>query len=379
MVEHAAVNRVVVGSSPTSGANTAWKIRAPTSADLPPRTTSVLSPEGWSDACKALADAANALSRVASALGGSRPPDPAPLTHSPAPHPPDTTVGVIQAINELIVSKTRAGRSDEYIRQLRHCYTLFSRGLSRRPLASITVAEIDAFLARCQGAPRTRKGRIQYLRVLFGFGMRRGYCSTDPASAVDFPTQSSEPPGIHTPEQVTGILEAARAWSPRLTRVLAIRYFAGLRAAEIARLDEGDIGPKYIVIPAAKAKTRSRRLVTIQPNLAKWLELGGTLPGQTCEQQIWELSRKTGIPWPRNVARHSFVSYHLAAFGSASQTALQAGHTESVLFAHYREVVTPEAAAQFWAIVPTAASSTPASSSIGSPGNATSPVGSDLA
>jgi hypothetical protein len=44
----------------------------------------------------------------------------------------------------LIVAKMKAGKSDGYIRQLRHCYTLFSMGSSRRPLASITVSEIEA-------------------------------------------------------------------------------------------------------------------------------------------------------------------------------------------------------------------------------------------
>jgi hypothetical protein len=37
---------------------------------------------------------------------------------------------------------------------------------------------------------------------------------------------------------------------------------------------------------------------------------------------------------------------------SASQTALEAGHTEVVLFRHYREVVTPDQAAEFWAVLP---------------------------
>jgi hypothetical protein len=58
------------------------------------------------------------------------------------------------------------------------------------------------------------------------------------------------------------------------------------------------------------------------------------------------------VPWPSNVTRHSFCSYHLAQFGSASKTALEAGHSEAMLFAHYREVVSPAEAAAFWQIRP---------------------------
>jgi integrase len=253
-----------------------------------------------------------------------------------------------------LILKARSGRSDQYLRQLRHCFALFARGRAKRPLASITTPEIEEWLAEIGVSPRTVKGRLQYLRLLFSWAQRRNYCPRNPAAAVDIPTQSHEAPGIHTTAQVQQILDAARAWSPRLTRVLAIRYFAGLRAAEVARMDESDIGPKYITVPAHKAKTRQRRLVTIQPALRAWLDLGGELPGQTCEQQIWELVRKINVPWPRNCTRHSWVSYHLAQFGSAANTAMEAGHSEAMLYAHYRALVTPEAAAEFWAILPSA-------------------------
>jgi len=48
------------------------------------------------------------------------------------------------------------------------------------------------------------------------------------------------------------------------------------------------------------------------------------------------------------------VSYHLAEWQSASKTALEAGHTEQILFNHYRELVTKEDAKEFWSITPTA-------------------------
>ncbi|MGH7939455.1 MAG: hypothetical protein ACREE6_09250 [Limisphaerales bacterium] len=67
----------------------------------------------------------------------------------------------------------------------------------------------------------------------------------------------------------------------------------------------------------------------------------------------------TGLEWPQNVARHSFCSYHLARFKSASETALEAGHSEAMLFQNYRslltpcgKLVTPDLAAEYWGIVP---------------------------
>jgi len=108
----------------------------------------------------------------------------------------------------------------------------------------------------------------------------------------------------------------------------------------------------FIEVTAAKSKTRRRRLVTIQPALASWLALGGVLPLGDVNTRLWKLTSALASPWPRNVTRHSFVSYHLAGFGSAGKTALEAGHTEQILFNHYREIVTAEQAAAFWAIRP---------------------------
>jgi hypothetical protein len=64
------------------------------------------------------------------------------------------------------------------------------------------------------------------------------------------------------------------------------------------------------------------------------------------------VARLSGAPWPANVTRHSFVSYHLAAFENAGKTALEAGHSEAMLFAHYRAVVTETTALEFWALRP---------------------------
>ncbi len=61
------------------------------------------------------------------------------------------------------------------------------------------------------------------------------------------------------------------------------------------------------------------------------------------------------IDWSDNAMRHSFVSYRLAATENAAQTALESGHDQAVLFAHYRELVRPKEAERFWSIKPDAA------------------------
>jgi len=64
--------------------------------------------------------------------------------------------------------------------------------------------------------------------------------------------------------------------------------------------------------------------------------------------------RAAGVSnWPANGLRHSFASYHLAAFRDPRELALEMGHTRSeITFRHYRELVRPAEAERFWKIAP---------------------------
>jgi hypothetical protein len=56
--------------------------------------------------------------------------------------------------------------------------------------------------------------------------------------------------------------------------------------------------------------------------------------------------------WPSNALRHSFGSYHLAQFKDAAALALQMGNSPAMIFRHYRELVRPKDAAEYWALKP---------------------------
>jgi integrase len=134
---------------------------------------------------------------------------------------------------------------------------------------------------------------------------------------------------------------------------LAIGLFAGVRPLEIQRLQQQDITDRYIEITAAKAKTRKRRLVSLSDNLKEWIALGGDLPLTNKPKRLARVLHMAGLKWKPDIMRHSFASYHLAMYRSADKTAFELGHRDSkMLFAHYRELVTQEAAESYWSIRP---------------------------
>jgi integrase len=269
-----------------------------------------------------------------------------------APPPPVAPRRTIQELgNEFLVSKARTGKSPRYLLNMRSMFTIFFRGRMLRPVHTITAAEIENW-ASGKWCPRTKRNMITNARILFSFAQRRGYVSSNPATALDLPPRDNKPVTIQTPEEVRAIMLTAQRTDVDIMRLLAVQYFGGLRSAEAHKLEESEIGPRYIEIKAHKCKTRRRRLVLITPTLRAWLNAGGKLPVMNVWKRLVTVKRGSGQPFPANAARHSFCSYHFAHHGSAAKTALEAGHSEAMLFAHYRELVTPETAAEFWAITP---------------------------
>lgn len=56
--------------------------------------------------------------------------------------------------------------------------------------------------------------------------------------------------------------------------------------------------------------------------------------------------------WPKDVLRHSCASYLLALKRDAQAVALELGNSPTILFKHYRELVSQEQARRFWNLIP---------------------------
>lgn len=260
-----------------------------------------------------------------------------------------------EAINEFLTVKARANVSDRYLRTLRVSLCSFAAGRTHQLLHQVSHTEIEKWIYGMEVRPKTMKGYLGDVRTLYHWASRRGYVTTCPPDAVELPSSDTKhlAPTLHTPEEVRAVLESLRQSDLDVMRHIAIRYFSGVRSAETHRLTEANILSEQglIEVPALKAKTRSRRLVTIQPCLAAWLALGGTLRN-LCPENVRQKIRLSGVEWKHNVTRHSFVSNHYAAFGDAKKTAREAGHTEEILFTNYRALRTEDQGKAYFAIFP---------------------------
>src|SRR5208282_2859929 len=118
---------------------------------------------------------------------------------------------------------------------------------------------------------------------------------------------------------------------------ISLGLFAGLRSAELMRLDGKDVkfDDRAVVVGQQVAKRRSRRVLEMCDALYAWLSPLKPLDGPIVDVKQFrdnmdELRKAAKLEsWPLNGLRHSFGSYHLAFYGDAIKTAQQMGHHSS--------------------------------------------------
>jgi integrase len=262
------------------------------------------------------------------------------------------------AIQKLLAAKKADRMSARYLKDLRNRLDRFGACFGERKIASLSGAEIADWLRDLSLAPLTRNTFYLRLSALFSFAVEQRWVSENPLSRSMRAKVVGSEPGILSPEQFSGLLSNA---SFETLPYWAIGGFAGLRSAELSRLEWSDIDFEggLIEITPRKSKTASRRHVTIQPALKAWFEpyrdqSNGLICPLNLRVKLEADRERAGITeWPSNALRHSFASYHLAHFKNSAELAHEMGHSDSELvFQHYRQRVKPAVAKLWWSILP---------------------------
>jgi integrase len=276
------------------------------------------------------------------------------IAHGKPMHPKP----IDKAILECVSAKVLAGKRRIYTQKLRNHLDSFRNDLGEAiECHKITRHQIESWAWKGQGEtkvkPVTARGRVIDVGTLFAFCLKRRWCLLNPVAEMEPILLENKPPGIHAVEQVEKFLKhcLCHEHGKNVICYVALGYFGGLRPTEALRLtaDNIDLNSKLINVEADKAKTRRRRLIPINDTLAAWLNISNTPNCVNWRRKF--LAVKAGFPWPHDVLRHSFCSYGLPKFG-AQKIAEWAGHSETILFAHYRERVKPADADKYWALRP---------------------------
>jgi integrase len=282
-----------------------------------------------------------------------------------------------QTLAELLRAKEQDGKSARYLQDMRNRLENAEGVFGERLLHTIKGAELDDYLRSLDVSGVTRNNFRRLFSVLFGYGVARRYCLKNPVAQIDVVTvERGKPPILSGPE--------ARALMTHLESELvpavALALFAGLRPeAEIFAADHPldwrhvDLEDRTVDIDKSK-NVGSHRYVKIQDNLLEWLKPHVRKSGAICAVDYYTRLRKARVEavktlhevgeravmletWPGDILRHSFASYHCAAFRDSRATSQEMGHSGDlqIFNRHYRNRVKPADALAFWQIYPAAA------------------------
>lgn len=262
-------------------------------------------------------------------------------------------------IGEYLHSLEARRLSKSYIEATRRRIEKFAYDHEGEKVGDITSEDIGKWLYRLEVGDTTINHYRAALLQLFNFATKSNSISSNPVAVLEKIKTKSGEIGILTPKQAARLLIHS---SPCIQAVVAIGLFAGLRRSEITKMTWEDIHFEkgFLEVKAKNSKSAARRLVEIRPCLRAWLEPlrqthGKLMPTEMIyRRRLNDASKAAGIMnWPNNALRHSFASYHLAAFQDASALALEMGHsTTRMIFQHYRALVTPAEALSYWNISP---------------------------
>lgn len=262
-----------------------------------------------------------------------------------------------ELVDDLIRTREANHASVAHLKDLRFRLKRFAEAFQCE-IHLIRPDQVQDFLTSIKLSPRSANNYRTSISNLFGHARLRNHAPRDfdPLTKIPWAKEADGEVEIYSPDELKILLENVRS---EMLPYMAIAAFAGLRQAEICRLDWNEIKGDHIVILGDNAKTRTKRHAPLLPNLAAWLRphrqaQGAVVPFKNVPNEIWKLTRACDVQSKHNGLRHSFGSYRLALLKDPAPIAYEMGNTPKMVFKHYRKVVTGIEAVRWFGIYPDA-------------------------
>jgi integrase len=282
---------------------------------------------------------------------------------------------IAEAVNEFLETQApltksakgqRAQLSSKYAYNRKLQLLKFAGTFPNTAVCDLSKEHLDTFIGSLSDF--TAKSRNHYraaVRQFLQWAVRKDYLTVThrlgEADGLRPEHGNTVEVAFYTPRELAALLQSADTLRP----LIAIGGLAGLRTAELLRLDWADVWrvPGHIEITAGKSKTRQRRLVEVCPALASWLEPYRNLASGklwsfheiTFQEHFRDLCGLAKVTRKGNGLRHAFCSYHFAAHANENQTAQQAGNSPAMIHAHYKGLATKAESEKWFSVKPSEA------------------------
>jgi len=281
---------------------------------------------------------------------------------------------------DVVIAKPLGEAYEEYFDSIPMVQTAHRRAINdrvrrwvssfgtQRPCMEVNSPELATYLAPIKArSPKSHNNALGYIKSFLAWcaSSERKYLTTNPVSDMKPAQVAYKEPEYIRPDDLEKILRAleARPDAARLLGSVVLSFFCGIRQAEIERLADSpsdimlDEDIVRISMPKGWTKGIVPRVVQIPPNARAWLtayDVRHTLElTKGIHATTRNICKKVGVPFPANAGRHSFITFHVAAYGDASKTESMCGTSSRMRTSHYQGLASKKEAEKYFAIMPT--------------------------
>jgi integrase len=278
-------------------------------------------------------------------------------------------ITVADAVKELKKQAATDGKSHVRQKQLAAVLDALTVSFNLYEVQTITPKLIADYLTELVFRERTKRNHRDVIGFFNRWLVLRGYLAkgTDWLDGVqNYTARKQGEISIYTAEEMQRLIAAADG---RILPLIVIGGFAGLRHAEITRLDWQDIDleENFIEVKAQNAKTVTRRIVPLKGNLKAFLiplakKSGKVITIVNTTKFLLKAAADTRdkvnqikpLEWKHNALRHTYISARVAESGDVPRVADEAGNSPQIIRTNYLKRIRPTAAADWFAIQPQA-------------------------
>lgn len=269
-----------------------------------------------------------------------------------------------KALEEFKLDKEKKRKRADTIRNLKNRVNLLVDAHPGKHVHEIVKADVETVVFGKSITARTQINNRLALSAFFNWCLRQRYCESNPVKEVERPEVDDTEPTVLSLADARRLLGAARDHKEgKLLPYFTLALFTGIRPTELARLTwkQIDLEEKTITIQGEQAKMRSRRVVDISDNAAKWLlpfvVSRPNIRPKNFRKDFAAIQKFAGFGtsakrWTPDIMRHTAISMHYKAHGHEGKTASWAGNSPDVIHKHYKGLVNNGDADEFWNINP---------------------------
>ena len=282
---------------------------------------------------------------------------------------PATSVTVGAAFDEFVAEKSQGAD------RKKTCSTTgkWVERLGRdTPLSDVTLRSIEEYLKTNYGglSEVTYNSHLSYIRTFVNWcaKAKRGYLKPgllDDLELKDIAWEEPKYMSVADVEKLMRALETKKDEAPDALAYCVTNLFCGVRREEVLRMaslpDAAKIHLEDETVRISKVKGftkgRAPRAFQIPPNALAWMqsfdyEKAVKLITEYTTRKVEKIAASAGVETFRNFARHSFITYHVAAYGDPAKTQAMVGTSSKMRADHYCGLASKKDGEAFFAIFP---------------------------